>query len=403
MRIGIDCRTISNLDPEQEGVGRYTYELIKNLLKFDKKDKYILFFDRKLKDNLKNVFQKDNVEAREIPFYKYDKFVPGIYSRLLISAVINKAKVDVMHFPLSANFPITYKKLSIVTVHDLAIFKNPQWFSKRQTLSVKVSTPKALKLSQRVIVFSDSVKEEIKNIFKTPEEKIEVIPKGFEYIPFSFSRSEKEATLAKLEIRKPYILFFGTIDFRKNIEKLLEAFNFILKDKRLKNYKLVISGRPGRNYKLLLSQIKKLEIPDKVKFTGRVSNKEKEVLYEEAEVFACPSLYEGFCMPIIEALASSTPIVVSKIRPITDLVGEDSAILVNPEDENDIAQGIKMLLLDKDLQKRLACHGKKKVKRFNWDESARRTLRLYKKAARERAKKEREKRKKMKRRRKRKK
>ena len=158
MRIGIDCRTILNpKSGEQAGVGHYTYYLVKNLIKQDKKNKYVLFFDWRFKEF--NEFKQKNVIIKNFPFSQYNKFLPFAYSHMLISASLVKASLDVFHSPISS-LPLTYTKKSIITVHDLAIYKNPSWFPS-QIFSTKLLVPQSLRKADKIIAVSNSTKKDL--------------------------------------------------------------------------------------------------------------------------------------------------------------------------------------------------------------------------------------------------
>src|SRR3989344_1009011 len=172
MRIGIDCRTILNvLGGERAGVGHYTYYLVKNLLTLDKKNDYVLFFDNRFKDAQE--FQKyKNVKIKFFPFYQYKKYLPIAYSQMLIGAVLNRENLDLFHSPANT-LPLYYQKKTVVTVHDLGIYKFPEFFPKkfltRQTLATKILVPRSLLKASKIIAVSKNTKKDIIEEFGLPE------------------------------------------------------------------------------------------------------------------------------------------------------------------------------------------------------------------------------------------
>jgi len=238
MRIGIDCRTILNPKlGEQAGVGHYTYYLVKSLIKHDKKNEYVLFFDWRFR-NMKE-FEQKNVTVKNFPFSQYNKFLPFAYSHMLISAYLMKSGLDVFHSPISS-LPLTYSKKSIVTVHDLAIYKNPAWFPS-QIFSTKLLVPRSLRSADKIIAVSESTRKDLKEIFNVPAKKVEVIYEGAQ-VKKILVRSKNDS-LKRFKLWSKYILFIGTLTPRKNIIALLRAYKQILSwEPGFSEYQLVLAG-----------------------------------------------------------------------------------------------------------------------------------------------------------------
>jgi glycosyltransferase involved in cell wall biosynthesis len=248
MRIGIDCRTI--LDPkrgEQAGVGHYTYFLVENLLKNDKKNQYVLFFDPKIGDA--GHFKQKNAIIKFFPFIDYKKFLPGAYSHLLIAAYVERENIDVFHSPAST-IPLAYSKKAVVTIHDLAIYHKPDWFPKGQKFSTRVAVPQTIKKAKKIIAVSEYTKKDLIKYFKVAEDKVEVIYNGVEPKKDidNVKPDDPEKIKNKFDIKQDFILFVGTIQPRKNIESLIKAFDRLRNSKEFENHQLVISGGKGWNY-----------------------------------------------------------------------------------------------------------------------------------------------------------
>ena len=255
MRIGIDCRTILHPGGEKAGIGHYTYYLVKSLLEVDKKNTYVLYFDYRIKDL--SPFKRKNSELKRLPFSRYKKFLPVLYSHLLVSSCLERAKLDVFHSPFST-LPLTYKSPSVITVHDLAIFKHPEWFPK-QFLSIKVGVPKSIKKARKIIAVSWATKKDLMDIFNVPAEKIEVVYDCVDTSPIRHSKSQS-FILKKLEVKKPYILYLGTLEPRKNLVRLIQAFKKVytnLKSK-LPDLSLVIAGKKGWKCDDIVEEVKEL-------------------------------------------------------------------------------------------------------------------------------------------------
>ncbi len=374
MRIGIDCRTILHPEGEKAGIGHYTYYLVKSLLKLDKKNTYVLCFDYRIKDL--SPFKSKHSELKRLPFSRYKKFLPVLYSHLLVSSFLEREKLDVFHSPFST-LPLTYKSPSVITVHDLTIFKHPEWFPK-QFLSIKVGVPKSIKKACKIIAVSWATKKDIMDIFNVPAEKIELAYNGVDTSPIRHSKSQ-ESILKKLKVKKPYILYLGTLEPRKNLVRLIKAFKKVCTNLKSKmpSLNLVIAGKRGWKYDEIFEEVKDLRLKNRVNFTGYVSEEEKQVLYKNAKVFVFPSLYEGFGIPVVEAMSFGTPVVTSNISSLPEVV-EKAAVLVNPEKVDEIARALESVIKDKKFQKCLREEGIKQARKFSWEKCAIQTLKVYK-------------------------
>lgn len=401
MRIGIDCRKI--LHPgfgEKAGVGHYTYYLVKNLLRIDKKNSYVLFFDSLLYEPAAKELVGDNrnAELKFFPFHQYKKYLPFAYSHLLTVSFIVREKLDVFH--ATANIlPMQYKGKSVVTVHDLAIYKHPEWFPKKilsRQVSTKLLVPKSLKMAERIIAVSKSTKKDIKELFNIPDQKIKVIYEGVDIKDWPESRKLvcgieeitcREELFKRYDISKKYILYIGTIEPRKNLEILVGAFGSLMfQNKKLaqERYQLIIAGARGWKFKKVFDAISKVnkELQKKyqggefVKYLGYVSHADKLALLQNSTCFAFPSLYEGFGLPVLEAMSFGAPVLTSRVSSLPEVVG-DAGILINPNEARDIRTGLERILSDKDLRDELSSKAENRAKEFSWEKTARETLEVY--------------------------
>ncbi len=382
MRIGIDCRTILNPKlGERAGVGHYTYYLVQNLLRIDKKNTYYLYFDHRIPDTKE--FQQDNVRIKQLPFSQYNKFMPFAYSHMLISAYLLKHNLDVFHSPITS-LPLTYPKKCVVTVHDLAIYKNPSWFP-GQIFSTKLLVPRSLSAADHMIAVSESTKKDLRDLFNAPSKKISVVYEGVKIEKIQVKNTGVDS-LKKFNIGTKYIFFVGTIEPRKNVVTLLHAYKKFLdadaKYPKVKfsDYKLVLAGGKGYKHEAVFEAIKELKLSKQVKYLGYVTHNQKIELMKRAACFAFPSSYEGFGLPVMEAMALGTPVVTSNISSLPEIVGT-AALLVDPENELSIAEALKKLIADPALQDKLAKKGIAQAKKFSWRTAAEETLKVYQKVA----------------------
>lgn len=386
MRIGIDARTI--LNPEKGdaiGVGHYTYQLIRHILKIDKENEYVLFFDFHVREKDIKKFSQPNVKIKFYPFSDYRKYLPGAYNEILGTAILAHEHLDVVHTtsPMS-RIPMSYRGKTIVTMHDLAVHKVPNVFPKVRKTKIKATLSLMVKKADEIIAVSNSTKKDIIDIFKYPEEKIKVIYSGFDKRLFEQSKVSREKVLEKYAINnnKKYILFLGTIEPIKNIFRLLEAYK-IFKERYAKNgqkcnYKLVLAGKKGwlaDEYKQIA---KDLGIAKDIVFTGYVVGDELVPLFKNADFFVMPSLYEGFGMTVLEAFATETPAIVSEVSSIPEVAGE-AVYFINPLDTQSIVNAMIKFSMDENLKNEYRERGRKRLEKFDWEKCARETLEIYEK------------------------
>jgi glycosyltransferase involved in cell wall biosynthesis len=378
MRIGIDCRTILNPGfGEGAGIGHYTYYLVKNLIELDSGDEIILFFDRLVTKEAADKFAegRKNVKIRFFPFHQYRRYLPFVYSHLLVSAFLEKERLDVYHNPANI-IPLRYKGKSVITIHDLAIYKNPNWFPRklgRQIFSTKLLIPSSVENASKIIAVSRSTKNDLMEIFKVPENKIKVIYEGAERNE-NIKIGDKKYLKNKFKISNDYILYLGTIEPRKNIESLIKACQSLNG-----NLELVIAGARGWKYEKVFKLIdgyNKKAKKEEIEYLGYVSFEDKIALMKNALCFVFPTFYEGFGLPVLEAMSLGTPVISSNISSIPEIVGE-TGILVNPYKEEELIEALRKITGDKKLRERLSLAGKERAGEFSWEKCAKETLDVY--------------------------
>lgn len=422
MVIGIDCRTI--LHPgvgEQAGVGHYTYYLVKNLLEIDQVNQYVLFFDSRFKPGPE--FDRPNVRIRFFPFYQYKKYLPLAYSHLLTTALLNRENLDLYHSPANT-IPLTYSRPAVVTVHDLAIYRYPDLFPgslfNRQSLATKVVVPKSLIKAKRIIAVSKNTKSDIIEEFGIPADKITVVYEGAPK-PELVSAEQITDLRRRYGISEKYILFVGTIEPRKNLKNLVSAFRNLklLYDSPLADFQLIIAGGRGwkdghifeaiadANASLGSGAIKRKgaerrsgidsrsdeerqklgerrqagdrRASQPIKHIGYISSHDKHVLMAGAYTFTFPSLYEGFGLPVVEAMSYGVPVIAADNSSLPEVVG-DGGILIDAAKESELADALQQLVTDDGLHEELSIKARAMAKTFDWRQCAKETLEVYEEA-----------------------
>ncbi len=383
MRIGIDCRTILNPEKgEAVGIGHYVYQLVRHLLKIDEKNNYILFFDRTVEQRRLLKFRKPNTKIRFFPFIQYAKFLPFVYSHYLVTAFLEREKLDVFHSPV-LSLPTNYKKVAVVTAHDLTIFKFPELYTDRIASLARSSVSQVVQQAKKIIAVSVSTKKDLGELFGVPADKIRVIYHGLdERFLKTHPFQEIEEVRKKYHIKGDYFLFLGELHLRKNIIRIIEAFDRF-KDRLLSStfthfskFKLVLAGRPSRGISEIQNKISCSKYKNEIILPGYIKSDDVDPLYEGAKCFIFPSLYEGFGLPIIEAMANKVPVITSNISSLPE-IAKDRAILVDPYNVAEIAQAMFDLVVDSNLYQELSRAGYKWAKNFSWDKCAKETLDFY--------------------------
>ena len=348
------------IDNQRAGVHTYTSKLIENLLKIDQRNKYTFIHMRE------NDFFNDKnhfiiPKKRKLGYGTYRKF-------FLIPRLLKKLKADLVFEPCHIG-PFRTKAKKAVMIHDLTPILMPQYHEKRSTIIHRLLLKKVLKKSDLILTASETTKRDI-NSYIGKKKNINVVPLG---IDFKREKTELEFFLTngypkpKKENKEPYILYLGTIEPRKNLERLISAYL----DLNLKQ-KLIIAGEIGWKAEQI---VKKADNP-KIILTGFVSEEEKTKLYKNADLFIYPSYYEGFGLPPLEAMANGTPVICSNTGSLGEIF-KDHAVTFNPLNKLELQLSIKRVLEDKKLQNTLINNGLKFAQKFSWKKTAEDTLKSF--------------------------
>ncbi|OIP79926.1 MAG: hypothetical protein COT39_04260 [Parcubacteria group bacterium CG08_land_8_20_14_0_20_48_21] len=376
MRIGIDARTILNpAKGEAAGTGHYTYQLIRNLLDIDSGNQYVLFFDWRARHRDMEKFSRENVKICYFPFSHYKKYLPIAYMHLLTSVVLAREKLDVYHSP-AGSVPLSYSGKTVVTIDNLAIFKHPDLFPKYERVRARMR-PYIARKADAIIAVTEATKKDIMDVHAISEEKITVISHGLDKRFFEGCQ-EKEADdiLQTYAIVTPYLFFLGTLEPTKNLSRLLEGFARAKDHQGLRDLKLVIGGKDGWMADEYRRFINDHQLKDDVQFIGYVPPDHLNALFHRAHAFVFPSIYESFGMVILEAMANKTPVLISNTTSLVETACA-CAHTVDPYDVAAITQGIIAICTNNTLRDALIVNGYERAKKFDWKETARKTLEMY--------------------------
>ena len=264
----------------------------------------------------------------------------------------------------------------VMVVHDLVRYLFPRFFvfNPVQKLLDRWAYPAMLRNYHHLITVSESTRDDLIRLFQVPVEKITVTHHGADsqFRPTS-DPSSFFSLLQKYELRRPFILFLGTLEPRKNLVTLLQA--FALLKERLPHH-LVLAGQKGWKWEGIFETVKTLGLEERVRWTGYVTDEERVLFYQAADVFVYPSWYEGFGMPLLEAMQSGCPVIASRISAIPEVVGE-AGLLIDPSRPEELSQAILRLIEEPGLKERLREAGLERARRFSWEDSARKTLQVF--------------------------
>ncbi|HTK04297.1 MAG TPA: glycosyltransferase family 1 protein [Candidatus Eisenbacteria bacterium] len=366
MRVIIDIRPL--LEPRRSGVGTYTAEIVKALAARGRHD-YALFANGLAGEPPADLPPASATVARH--FSRYPNRLLNASIALLGAPTLETlaGAADVAYLP-NLNFVATSLPL-IVTVHDLSFIRFPRFFSAKQRLwHAAVGAAGKLRRATTVIAVSEHTKRDIIETFGIPAERIEVASPGVSPA-FAPKPEEAAATLRRLGLQRPYFLFLGSLEPRKNITGLIDAFDKVSADQDL-----VIAGGKGWLYRDIFRRAAASPKRGRIRFLEYVDDADKPGLYAGATALVYPSFYEGFGMPPLEAMACGTPVIASHVSSLGEVVG-DAGLLVDPHAADDIAAAMTAVVEDGRLAAELRRRGPERAKRYTWEKSAETLERVF--------------------------
>lgn len=371
MRVGIDGIPLAT---PKTGIGHYTSELVRALSGLYPDDDFEIIAPvvlspaalrpdlRALPANLKIVLPKTRLRR--------------YWFGIALPMYISRSGIELFH-GTNYEVPMCGRRPSVVTVHDLSLFLFPETHEERLVARAKRRYPRMMRRARAIITPTNAVRNELCQEFSISQEKIQVIPEAPRRLFQPVDHGIADGITRRMGIEGKFVLFVGTVEPRKNLVTLIRAFSHVLESTELKP-QLVIAGRKGWLSEDLSSLIQQLDLADRITFTGYVSEENLRILYSSCEVCVYPSLYEGFGLPPLEAMACGAPVITSRIRAIEETVGE-AAVLVDPNDSHALAGAIAEILTDPNMREKLSAAGLKRAAQFTWEETARQTMEVYRK------------------------
>ncbi len=371
MRISLDAIPLAT---SRTGVGHYTFELARHLALLAPADEFELVspfpftpplpdqIDKDLPSNLRTIHTKVNSLSRRW-------FAVGLplYLRQSGSALFHGTNYEV---------PLWGSRPTVLTIHDLSLFLHAETHEARLVRRGRRRLPLMARAASVIITPSESVRREVTEHLGIKPSKVVSIPEAPRDIFHPVTFEETVEMRRRLGIEDEFVLFVGTIEPRKNLLTLLKAFEEILRATS-HHPQLVIAGKEGWLMDELRSYVRESGVKERLRFTGYLTDEDLRALYSSCRIFVYPSLYEGFGLPPLEAMACGAPVIASRIPSIVEAVGSDAARLVSPTDVEALARSIVEILGDENERRQLSLTGQQRASTFSWEKTARATFAVY--------------------------
>lgn len=354
MRIGIDCQALAQ--KKSSGLGRYTSQLVNWLQKIDTSNEYIYLKPR------------SRFGERTYDRLAWENFVLPLRARF--------KRLDLLHTPAFAAPFFRSTFYSVITIHDLIGRIFPGHLSIASRWYWGSWLPFVNSRANCIIVDSECTKRDVVEYLKVGPKKIRVIHLAAGG-GFKVEESESKITMAceKLNVRRPFIFFVGNLEPRKNLSRVIEAFAKLIHKRKI-NHQLVIAGTYAWDYDAISRLARMHDVTKEIRFLNYVDDKDLVTLYNASDLFVFPSLYEGFGIPVLEAMSCGVPVLASRVSSIPEVAG-DAAYYVNPLQVDEIEAAILKIISDRLLWNELRRKGLEQCKKFTWEDTAKKTLAVY--------------------------
>jgi len=364
MRIGIDGRYIQDHFP---GIGRYTYKLVQALAEAAPEDSFVLLYNYEL---VNTRYDLERLKAPNMKVVSINLATFSLTEQYRLPSIVRRLRLDLFHSPYYIK-PYLLPCPSVVTIYDLIPRLYPQYTSPWARGIFQMAIRLATVTSRLVISVSQSAKEDLVRLLGVLPSKVWVTPLG---VDTQFNPANEKAIFnlrQKHDLPEGYILYLGINKPHKNLVRLVEAFAKVKIGR-----KLVLAGKEDPRYREVHEVVKQLSLQDRVVFSGQVPEDDLPALYSGAALFVFPSLYEGFGLPLLEAMACGVPVVCSSTSSLPEIAGR-AAVMVDPLDVSQLARALERVLGDSDLRASMRQEGLKQAAHFSWERTAKETLGVY--------------------------
>lgn len=376
MRIAINAQLLCfDRTFRSAGTSVFIYQLIKSLIEIDHTNQYYIFMGRSnwkpelfaLRENVKVFFSRLDMK---------NPYVRIFWENVVFPFLLWLYKIDVFHSVIHS-VPLVCPVKKIITIHDLSPWVTPSMHQSQRNWYLKYFVMRSVRNANAILTSSENTKKDVSEILKIPEERIKVV-----YLAANEKlRPVKNGWLTREKYHLPSIYFLQlcTLEPRKNTARVIDAFSIF--SQRRRDVVLVIAGPEGWMFGDIKKKVNDLNLQGRVVFPGFINGDDLAALYSCAKLFVYPSLYEGFGIPVLEAMRCGCPVVTSNVSSLPEVAG-DAALLVDPTSVNEIAQAMESLLGDDGLRDEMIRKGFAQAEKFSWEKMARETLSVYEKVYR---------------------
>ena len=369
MRVGLDGYPLAE---PRTGVGHYTLELARALALIAPSDRFELVSPAPFSSSALEEINHANLPNLRAVHLKTSR-IHGHWWAVGLPLYVTKARFDLFH---GTNFEVPFwNRRSVVTIHDLSALLHREKHRDSLARRARLRLPIVAKLARKIITPTESVKREVCEHLRVKANKVIAIPSAARQSFRPVPSEQTVETRKRLAIEDDFLLFVGTLEPRKNLLTLLKAFDQIVRQTSLRP-QLVITGGEGWLMDETFSFIKHSGIGDRLRLTGYLGDEELRALYSSCRIFVYPSLYEGFGLPPLEAMACGAPVIAGRVAALQEVLGS-AARLVDPLNVEALAGSMVELIENDEARRRLASNGPKHAAKFSWAETARRTLNVY--------------------------
>lgn len=377
MRIGINGHLLSFEETyRQAGVSRYIEALLKELPTVAPDDELVVFTGPVNAEDERRFDPK--IEWRQSRLPTASPPVRIVWEQMLGPLVTRRAGVDVMHFPVNV-VSLPPSEPQVVTVHDLAFHHFPEQYPAAKQRYLRLMTRLSVNRARRVIAVSEATRQDIIQLYGLPAERIVTIPNGIGAEMQPLPADDVAEFRREQGLPEDFLLFLGTLQPRKNLETLLRAYATITNEV---DWPLVVAGGTGWQFDRIFGLVRQLGLVERVRFVGYVASHQLPLWYNAATLFVYPSLYEGFGLPVLEAMACGTPVIAANTSSLPEVVG-DAGLLVDPRSARGLASTMLAVAGDGDLRQQLGLRGRARARDFSWTRTAELTVEVYRQALRE--------------------
>ena len=370
MHIGIDAHAIG---AQQGGNETYIRGLIRALANIDDQNRYTIYLaEEAAAAEWQDGFARlhTNFEIRLLP-----KPTPLVRVPVFLSYELRQHPVDVLHVQYTA--PPFCPVPVVATIHDLAFEHMPETFTRRGSLQLKLTVRRTAQKAARIATVSEYSRWDLLRTYRLPPEKVAVTYNGVEsHFTAAFLPNEANEVRQNFGIQGDYLLAVGSLQPRKNLVRLIRAYARLRSENRNFTSQLVIVGRKLWLADEIFAEVRRQPWAEDVILTGYASDEALPKLYRQATAFVYPSLFEGFGLPPLEAMACGTPVITSNVSSLPEVAGE-AALLIDPQNQSSIEAALLAVTTDQNLRKRMREQGLEQAKKFTWQAAAEKTLQLY--------------------------